>query len=190
VLGFAVSGAAQAFVSRSEMQRLLGRGGPREIARASVLGAASSSCSYAAAALAKTLFQRGADFVSSLVFMFASTNLVIELGIVIWVLLGWQFALAELVGGAIMIVLLTLVARSVLRREEIAAARARLEGGDHVHVSAPMRGGWHKRLTSRAGWADAATYTFADAKMLRKEIAAGYLIAGFLAVLVPVSFWH
>jgi uncharacterized membrane protein YraQ (UPF0718 family)/YHS domain-containing protein len=172
------------------MQRLLGRGGPREIARASVLGAASSSCSYAAAALAKTLFQRGADFVSSLVFMFASTNLVIELGIVIWVLLGWQFALAELVGGAIMIVLLTLVARSVLRREEIAAARARLEGGDHVHVSAPMRGGWHKRLTSRAGWADAATYTFADAKMLRKEIAAGYLIAGFLAVLVPVSFWH
>ncbi len=190
VLGFALSGAVQAFVTRSEMQRFLGRGGPREIARATVLGAASSSCSYAAAAMAKTLFQRGADFVSSLVFMFASTNLVIELGIVLWVLIGWQFALAELVGGVIMIVLLTLVARLALHRSEIRAARLRLERGGDVRASAPTRAGWRERLTSRAGWADAATYAFADAKMLRKEIAAGYLVAGFLAVLVPVSFWH
>jgi len=190
VLGFGLSGAVQAFVSRSEMERLLGRGGPREIARASVLGAASSSCSYAASAMAKTLFQRGADFVSSIVFMFASTNLVIELGIVLWVLLGWEFALAELVGGVIMIVLFALLARRVLRRREIEAARAGLEGGGHEHGAAASRAGWRERLTSPAGWADAASYTLADVKMLRKEMVAGYLVAGFLAVLVPTSAWR
>jgi uncharacterized protein len=189
VLGFALAGAVQAFVSRAEMQRLLGRSGPREIARAGVLGAASSSCSYAASAMAKTLFQRGADFVSSMVFMFASTNLVVELGIVLWVLLGWEFALAELVGGVIMIVLFTLLARLVLRREETDAARERLGGGDGG-ADAIQRLPWQERLRSRAGWADAASYAFADVKMVRKEIAAGYLIAGFLAVLVPVSVWN
>ena len=185
VLGFGLSGAVQAFVSRSEMERLLGRSGPREITRASLLGAASSSCSYAASAMAKTLFQRGADFVSSMVFMFASTNLVIELGIVLWVLIGWQFALAEFIGGAFMIVLFSLGARLVLRRQEIEAARAGLGEAD-VRAA----GGSRPRPTSLAGWADAASYTLADAKMLRKEMAAGYLVAGFLAVLVPTSFWH
>jgi len=190
VLGFTLAGAVQAFVSRAEMQRLLGRGGPREIARASVLGAASSSCSYAASAMAKTLFQRGADFVSSMVFMFASTNLVVELGIVLWVLLGWEFALAEFVGGAIMIVLFTLLARVVLRQEETDAARERLGDGDLPDADSVRRLPWRERLTSPAGWADAASYAFADVKMVRKEIAAGYLIAGFLAVLVPVSVWN
>ncbi|MGH2976754.1 MAG: permease [Gaiellaceae bacterium] len=185
VLGFGLSGAVQAFVPRSELERLLGRNGPREIARASLLGAASSSCSYAASAMAKTLFQRGAGFVSSMVFMFASTNLVIELGIVLWVLIGWQFALAELVGGAIMIVLFSLAARAVLRRGEIDEARERLGSAD---VRAP--GGRRPRPRSLAGWADAASYTFADARMLRKEMTAGYLVAGFLAVLVPAGVWH
>jgi len=191
VLGFGLSGAVQAFVSRSEMERLLGRSGPREITRASLLGAASSSCSYAASAMAKTLFQRGADFVSSMVFMFASTNLVIELGIVLWVLLGWEFALAEFVGGAIMIVLFSLLGRRVLRREEIDAARAGLADGGHVHGSAGVsRAGLRDRLRSPAGWADAASYTLADVKMLRKEMVAGYLVAGVLAVLVPSSVWR
>jgi len=190
ILGFGLSGAVQAFVSRSEMQRLLGGRGPREIRRATLFGAASSSCSYAASAMAKTLFQRGADFVSSMVFMFASTNLVIELGIVMWVLLGWQFALAEFVGGVIMIVLFTLVARALLRRREIEAARARLGGGGPVHDSPAGRARLRERLASPAGWADAASYTLADAKMLRKEMAAGYLVAGFLAVLVPASVWN
>ena len=192
VLGFGLSGAVQAFVSRSEMERLLGRSGPREIARASLLGAASSSCSYAASAMAKTLFQRGADFVSSMVFMFASTNLVVELGIVLWVLIGWEFALAEFVGGAVMIVLFSLLARLVLRRREIESAREGLDDGSsqHDHGAPSTRGDWRERLASPAGWADAASYTLADAKMLRKEMAAGYLVAGFLAVLVPTSFWH
>ncbi len=185
VLGFGLSGAVQAFVTRAEMDRLLGRRGPREIARASFLGACSSSCSYAASAMAKTLFQRGADFVSSLVFMFASTNLVIELGIVLWVLIGWQFALAEFVGGAVMVVLLSLGARLVLRREEVEEARARLGTADAALSGEVPRA----RIRSAAAWADAASYTLADAKMLRKEMAGGYLVAGFLAVLVPASVW-
>jgi uncharacterized membrane protein YraQ (UPF0718 family) len=185
VLGFGLSGAVQAFVSRAEMERLLGRRGPREIVRAGVLGAASSSCSYAASAMAKTLFQRGADFVSSMVFMFASTNLVIELGIVLWVLIGWQFALAEFVGGAFMILLFSLAARFVLRGQEIEAARERLGRADLRGAS-----GNRPRPTSLAGWADAASYTLADVKMLRKEMAAGYLVAGFLAVLVPTNVWR
>jgi hypothetical protein len=188
VLGFGLSGAVQAFVSRAEMDKALGRSRPREIVRASFLGAASSSCSYAASAMAKTLFQRGADFVSSLVFMFASTNLVIELGIVLWVLMGWQFALAEFVGGAVMIVLLVLGAKLVLRQEEVAAARARL--GPSEATSPPSHDGAERTgPRSLAGWADAASYTLADAKMLRKEMAIGYLVAGFLAVLVPTSAW-
>ncbi|HEY7422461.1 MAG TPA: permease [Gaiellaceae bacterium] len=185
ILGFGLSGAVQAFVSRSEMERRLGRRGPREIGRATLFGAASSSCSYAASAMAKTLFQRGADFVSSMVFMFASTNLVIELGIVLWVLMGWQFALAEFVGGGIMIVLFVLLARVVLKRRETEAARGRLGTADAGSASEHRCG-----PRSLAGWADAASYTFADAKMLRREMAAGYLVAGFLAVLVPVSVWN
>jgi len=116
---------------------------------------------------------------------------VIELGIVLWALMGWEFALAEFVGGAIMIVLFVLLARVVLKRGETEAARARVgNGGDHEHGAESTRGSWRERLRSPAGWADAASYTFADAKMLRKEMAAGYLVAGFLTVLVPVSFWN
>src|SRR6266487_2936960 len=126
ILGFGLSGAVQAFVSRSEMEQRLGRRGPREIGRATLFGAASSSCSYAAAAMAKTLFQRGADFVSSMVFMFASTNLVIELGIVLWVLIGWQFALAEVVGGLIMIGLFSVIARFAFGQTEVERAQGAL----------------------------------------------------------------
>src|SRR5919206_2288202 len=123
VLGFALSGAVQAFVSRAEMQRALGDHRPTTIAKAGFFGAISSSCSYAASALAKTLFLRGADFTAAQVFMFASTNLVVELGIVLWLLVGWQFALAEFVGGALMIVLLTLALPRVVGPGEQTAAR-------------------------------------------------------------------
>src|SRR5947199_4619477 len=117
VLGFGLSGAVQAFVSREEMQRLLGDHRPVTVARSSGFGMISSSCSYAAAAMAKSLFQKGADFTSAMVFMFASTNLVLELGIVLVVLMAWQFAVAEFVGGPIMIVLLAIVGGFLLRRE-------------------------------------------------------------------------
>src|SRR5947209_8543853 len=134
VLGFALSGMVQAFVSRARMQQALGGRRPATIARAGVFGAISSSCSYAASALAKTLFQRGADFTASQAFMFASTNLVLELGIVLWLLLGWEFAAAEFVGGAIMIVLLAVVLPRVVSDPEQAAARNAL-GASPVHHS-------------------------------------------------------
>src|SRR3954454_1975020 len=115
VLGFALSGAVQAFVSRAQMQRVLGDHRPRTIAKAGFLGAVSSSCSYAASALAKTLFTRGADFTAAQAFMFASTNLVVELGVVLWLLIGWQFAAAELVGGTLMVMLIAFVLPRVVR---------------------------------------------------------------------------
>src|SRR2546426_12120567 len=129
ILGFTLSGAVQAFVSKDEMQRVLGDHRPKAVARASVFGMVSSSCSYAATAMAKSLFQKGADFVSAMAFMFASTNLVIELGVVLIILMGWQFAAAEFIGGPIMIVLLVLLGAIVLRGPLVEKARARLQQG-------------------------------------------------------------
>ena len=125
ILGFTLSGAVQAFVSKQRMQRVMGDHHPAAVARASGFGMVSSSCSYAATAMAKSLFQKGADFTTSMVFMFASTNLVLELGIVLFVLMGWQFAVAEYVGGVIMIVLLALVGGAVFTAKMVRAARAR-----------------------------------------------------------------
>jgi YHS domain-containing protein/uncharacterized membrane protein YraQ (UPF0718 family) len=201
VLGFTLSGAVQSFVSRAEMQKAMGDHRPRTIVRTSLLGAASSSCSYAASALAKSLFQRGADFTSSMVFMFASTNLVLELGIILWLLMGWQFAAAEFVGGAIMIALFTLLAPRIFPAAELDQARARLNaskgglsghegheghegtGSDPTAQELPLR----QRLRSKAGWADAAGYTVSDLTMLRRELVIGYLVAGLIAVAVPTA---
>src|SRR5207245_9084415 len=126
IFGFGLSGAIQAFVSRSDMRRVMGDHGPKTLGIASVLGAASSSCSYAASAMAKSLFEKGADFTTAMVFMLASTNLVIELGLVLWVLIGWQFAVSEYVGGIIMIGLLALVARFFFRPALVKPARQHL----------------------------------------------------------------
>src|SRR3954466_10764524 len=135
VLGFGLSGAVQAFVSKEEMQRVMGDHRAPAISRATFLGMVSSSCSYAATAMAKSLYEKGADFLTAMVFMFASTNLVIELGVVLLILLGWQFAVAEFVGGVIMIVILILLGGVVLNRRVTARAREhvrRAEGG-HDH---------------------------------------------------------
>src|SRR5207237_128227 len=203
VLGFGLSGAVQAFVSKEDLQRVLGNHRPASVARASGFGMVSSSCSYAATAMAKSLFQKGADFVSAMVFMFASTNLVIELGVVLVILMGWQFAAAEFVGGPIMIVLLVLVGGIVVARRDVEDARRRLQGGttaghDHhamVGVSDERQEElehtpWRVKLTSKAAWADAASYTMADIKMLRRELVIGYSVAGLLAVLVPMDVWN
>ncbi len=197
ILGFTLSGIVQSFVSRRDMQRLMGDHKPKTIVRGSLLGIASSSCSYAATALAKSLFQRGADFTTAMVFMVASTNLVIELGIVLWLLIGWQFALAEFVGGAIMIILFWLLAPRVFPAKQIAAARERLitkaaanahqrgMADDDAIEDLPLG----QRLKSRAGWVAAAGYAISDLKMLRKELLVGYLVAGVLAVAVPASVY-
>ncbi len=124
VLGFGISGAVQAFASRDAMQQKLGNHRPRAVLRASSYGMVSSSCSYAASAMAKSLFVKGADFIAAMVFMFASTNLVLELGIVLVVLMGWQFAVSEFVGGAIMIALLATLGALWLRGRRVTEARA------------------------------------------------------------------
>src|SRR5437899_2587492 len=200
VLGFGLSGAVQAFVSREEMQRLLGDHRPVTVARASGFGMISSSCSYAAAAMAKSLFQKGADFTSAMVFMFASTNLVLELGIVLVVLMGWQFAAAEFVGGPIMIVLLAIAGGFLLRKPLVEKARDRVRaravvtGHEHHMVTEDdtelQRRPWREKLRSKAGWADAASYTMADLTMLRRELVIGYAVAGVLAVEVPMHIWN
>ena len=197
VLGFGLSGAVQAFVSRQAMQAKLGDHRPASIVRASGYGMVSSSCSYAATAMAKSLVAKGADFVAAMVFMFASTNLVVELGIVLVVLIGWQFAAAEFVGGAIMIVLLALLGALVLTGRRVEAARSRLSAassdgndGNDEKAEALQHQPWSRRLRSRSGWADAASYTMADLTMLRREMLVGYLIAGFLATLVPTGVWN
>jgi uncharacterized membrane protein YraQ (UPF0718 family)/YHS domain-containing protein len=199
VLGFALSGAVQAFVSRAEMQRALGDHRSRTVAKAGFLGAVSSSCSYAAAALAKTLFARGADFTAAQTFMFASTNLVIELGVVLWLLIGWQFAVAEFVGGVVMVVLLAVVLPRVFGPAEVQAARRRLDESDaghdagrhHEHADPPTtQRPWRQRVRSLAGWSEAAGYTVSDLTMLRKELVIGFVVAGFADVAVPGSFWQ
>jgi uncharacterized membrane protein YraQ (UPF0718 family)/YHS domain-containing protein len=198
VLGFGLSGAVQAFVSRDAMRRRLGDHRPPAVARATVFGMLSSSCSYAATAMSKSLFVKGADFVAVNVFMFASTNLVVELGVVLVVLLGWQFAASEFVGGVIMIVLLTLVGSFYLRGKLVVAARERLTAAanttDHQHGPAEdlalQQAPWRQRLRSKSGWADASTFTMADLTMVRRELLIGYTVAGFLAVLVPVHVWN
>ena len=191
VLGFVLSGAVQAFVSRGEMTRALGRPGARSVARATALGAVSSSCSYAASAMAKSVFAKGADFIAAMAFMFASTNLVIELGVVLAVLIGWQFTASEFVGGLFMIALFALAGRLFFGERIVAAARRRLEGsfGDEADEAA-SRAPLSQRLRSGAGWSDAAGYTIADITMLRRELLIGFGVAGFLAVLVPDAWWQ
>jgi uncharacterized membrane protein YraQ (UPF0718 family)/YHS domain-containing protein len=200
VLGFGLSGAVQAFVSRGEMRHALGDHRPVTVAKAGFLGAISSSCSYAASALAKTLFARGADFTAAQAFMFASTNLVLELGVVLWLLIGWQFAAAEFIGGALMIVLLALVLPRAIPAGRLEAARIALadryleradrdlEGADLGDAARP--GSWRSRIRSLGGWADAAGYTISDLTMLRKELVIGFVVGGFADAAVPVSFWR
>jgi uncharacterized membrane protein YraQ (UPF0718 family)/YHS domain-containing protein len=199
VLGFTLSGVVQAFVSKETMQAKLGTHRPAAIARASGYGMASSSCSYAASAMAKSLFAKGADFTTSLVFMIASTNLVVELGLVMLILLGWQFMVAEFVGGPIMIILIAMGGGFVFSRVLTARARNRVEESTNAHElhmamsehddgSSSVATG--SKMRSRAAWSDASSYAVADATMIRKELVIGYLVAGFLAVVVPGHFWN
>src|ERR671924_905041 len=159
ILGFALSGVVQAWIPRARMERALGGRDLRTMALATGLGAASSSCSYAAVAIAKSMFQKGASLATAMAFQFASTNLVFEIGIVIWVFLGWQFTLAEFVGGILLIALMWLGVRLFVTRrlEEEARAHARAAETGHEHHSAgsetlPLR----ERLTSPTAWSDVA----------------------------------
>jgi uncharacterized membrane protein YraQ (UPF0718 family)/YHS domain-containing protein len=186
VLGFTLSGIVQAWVPRARLERALGGTGVRQIALSAGLGAASSSCSYAAIAIAKSLFQKGASLASAMAFQFASTNLVFEIGIVIWIFLGWQFTLAEFAGGLLLIVLMWIGVRLLIspREEERARSHAQAADSGHLHPSA---GG--SRIFSLQGWTEVAHNFRGDWAMLWKEITAGFLIAGFIALL-PMDFFN
>ena len=185
VLGFAISAIVQAWVPRERVESALSGNGIGPLARATGLGAASSSCSYAAIAIAKSLFQKGASAVTSLAFQFASTNLVWELGLVIWILLGWQFTLAEFVGGFILIALMAVLLRVFVspRLEEQARKHAQQAQADHQHHAVGESMGWRERLTSVRAWSDVAHNFRADWTMLWKEITIGFLLAGFIGLL-------
>jgi uncharacterized membrane protein YraQ (UPF0718 family) len=198
ILGFALSGAVQAVVSKGEMRRLLPDDSPRSLGIACGLGAASSSCSYAAVALSRSLFRKGADFTAAMAFEFASTNLVIELGIIMALILGWQFTLGEFVGGPLMIVLLALVFRLFLRRRLVDEARAqadrgvlgRMEGHAEMDMSVREQGPLWRRLTSPDGLTATANYFVMDWAAIWIDIVGGLLIAGVLAAWVPEHFWR
>jgi uncharacterized membrane protein YraQ (UPF0718 family)/YHS domain-containing protein len=185
VFGFAISAIVQAWVPRERVERALGGRGPRPAALATFLGAASSSCSYAAVAIARSLFAKGASATSALAFQFASTNLVIELGVVIWILIGWQFTLAEFVGGLLLIAVMALLLRAFVSRRLEREAREHAQHAEvgHQHHSAGARMPLRARLTSTAAWSDVAHNFRNDWAMLYREIATGFLLAGFIGLL-------
>src|SRR6266498_3172565 len=187
VLGFLLSAIVQAWVPRARMERTLGRRDLKTVALATGLGAASSSCSYAAVAIAKSMFQKGASLATAMAFQFASTNLVFELGIVMWIFLGWEFTLAEFVGGLVLILVMWAAIRVFVSRrtEEEARAHAREAQAGHQHVSAESK----RRLLSLEAWSDVAHNFRGDWEMLWKEITAGFVIAGFIALL-PMDFFN
>ncbi len=190
VLGFAISALVQAWVPRARIESALSGAGAGPVALAGALGAASSSCSYAAVAIAKSLFQKGASATTALAFQFASTNLVWELGFVLWVLVGWRFTLAEYLGGIVMIALMSLLLRRFVPREVEARAREHAQAADtgHRHHMASESMSWRARLGSADAWSDVAHNFRGDWQMLWKEISLGFLLAGFVAQL-PDSFF-
>src|SRR3954452_16721332 len=185
VLGFAISAIVQAWVPRERIEAALSGDGPGPVAKATGLGAASSSCSYAAIAIGKSLFQKGASAASAFAFQFASTNLVWELGLVLWVLIGWQFALAEYLGGLVMIGLMWGMLRLFVSRRAEEEARAHAQNADagHQHHAAGSELSWRERVTSAEAWSDVAHNFRGDWQMLYKEITIGFLLAGFIALL-------
>ena len=198
ILGFTLSAIVQAVVRRQTVIRLLGSDRPRSLAAATGLGAASSSCSYAAVALARALFRRGASFIAAMAFEIASTNLVIELGIILALLLSWQFTLAEFVGGPIMIVLMAVAFRLFVRSRLIDAARKQadkgvagsMEGHAAMDMSISGRGSFWRRLASRDGYTSVSHIFVMEWAAVIRDIVVGLLIAGAVAAWVPDSFWQ
>ncbi len=191
ILGFLLSGIIQAVVSKVRMQRILGCDGAKEIALATAYGAASSSCSYAAAALSKTLFKKGAALIPSLAFLFSSTNLVVELGVILYLLMGWQFTAGEWLGGVLLVVIMALLVKATYPARLVQAAREHLdevsghEHGDNVAEGATL---WRKLTNPRTPLLVAQNFSM-DWSMLWKDLLAGFLIAGVLGVFIPNGLW-
>jgi uncharacterized protein len=198
ILGFTLSAVVQAVVRRQTVIRLLGDDRPKTLAVAAGLGAASSSCSYAAVALARSLFRRGANFTAAMAFEIASTNLVVELGIILALLLSWQFTLGEFVGGPIMIVLMAVAFRLFVRQRLITAAREQadkglagsMEGHAAMDMSIQASGSFWRRLLNRDGYTSVSHIFVMEWAAVIRDIVVGLLIAGAVAAWVPNSFWQ
>jgi uncharacterized membrane protein YraQ (UPF0718 family) len=198
ILGFALSAVVQAVVRRSTIVALLGDDRPRTLAVAAALGAASSSCSYAAVALARSLFRKGANFTAAMAFEIGSTNLVVELGIILALLLGWQFTAAEFVGGPLMIVFLAVLFRLFVRSRLIDAARQQadrglagsMEGHAAMDMSVQGEGSFWRRLLSREGFTSVSHVFVMEWGAILRDLILGLLIAGSIAAWVPGSFWQ
>jgi len=198
ILGFALSAVVQAVVRKSTIVRLLGDDRPRTLALASALGAASSSCSYAAMALARSLFRKGANFTAAMAFEIASTNLVVELGVILALLMGWQFTVAEFAGGPIMIVLLAVLFRLFLRDGLLREAREQaehgvagsMEGHAAMDMSVQRDGSFARRLLSGEGFTSVAHVFVMEWAAILRDMVIGLFIAGAIAAWVPESFWH
>jgi uncharacterized protein len=196
VLGFSLSAFLQAFFRKEQITKQFGRAGLREVALATFLGAVSSSCSYAAAATAKTIFKKGAALVPTLAFMFASTNLVLELGFILWLLLGWTFLLAEVVGAFVLIAMMWLLVKLTLPKGLVETART--HGGGEVESCCHSRESdrqekdepFKEKIRKAESWTDVADAFIMDISMMWKEILTGFLIAGLLMVLVPDNWWR
>ncbi len=198
ILGFALSAVIQAVVSHREMSRLLPDDSPRSLGVALALGAASSSCSYAAVAIARSIFRKGADFTAAMAFEMASTNLVLELSIILVVLMGWQFMIAEAIAAPIMVAILALLFRKFLRPELIQEAReqadrgiaGRMEGHAEMDMSVPAEGSLIHRITSDKGLTAISHYFVTDWASVWMDIVGGLLIAGAITAWVPPDFWR
>jgi uncharacterized membrane protein YraQ (UPF0718 family) len=197
ILGFALSGIVQAVVSHQSMAKTLGCDGPKCLTFATLFGIASSSCSYAAVALARSIFQKGASFVSAMAFELASTNLVIELGIILIVLMGWQFAAAEFVGGILMVIFIGLIFRLTLTPKLVQMAKTQAEKGamgrmeGHAAMDMSVSGGpFFSKLFSGKGLTAVSNFFVMDWASVWVDIVLGLLIAGALAAWVPDSFWR
>jgi uncharacterized membrane protein YraQ (UPF0718 family) len=198
ILGFTLAGVVQALVRRETITRRLGNDRPATLALATGLGAASSSCSYAAVALARSLFRKGASFTAAMVFEIASTNLVIELGIILALLISWQFTAAEFVGGPIMIVLIAVAFRLFVRGRLIEAARRQadrglagsMEGHAAMDMSVRSGGSLWRRLASREGFTSVSQIFVMEWAAVIRDVVIGLLIAGAIGAWVPDSFWQ
>jgi uncharacterized membrane protein YraQ (UPF0718 family) len=194
VLGFSLSAFLQVFFRKEQITKQFGRAGLREVALATFLGAVSSSCSYAATAAAKTIFKKGAALIPTLAFMFASTNLVLELGIVLWLLLGWVFVFAEVVGAFVLIGIMWLLVKLTLPKNLEKQMRAHLDeeksgGHGHKHSGEENYEPLKKKMARLENWAQVADAFIMDVSMLWKEVLIGFFIAGLLMALVPEDWW-
>ncbi|MGD0104898.1 MAG: permease [Rhodopila sp.] len=192
VFGFILSAILQCVVSRQALTAALGRDGWREIALATAAGAASSSCSYASVAVSRSLFQKGAALIPSLAFVFASTNLVVELGIILYLLMGWQFMAGEWIGGIVLVVILTLLVKVTYPASLVEEARHHSDAsGGHDHGGmVEADGPWWRKLAHAQTWIAIAQSFVMDWSMLWKDLLAGFLIAGALSAFVPDGVWQ